>query len=293
MNSNRQLKKGVMSKAKSLFDQGQLGAAIEELTREVKDNPSNTGLRTFLFELLCFAGDWDRAERQLDVIGHQNAQAKVGVEVYRNNIKAERDRRRLFCNGVQPSFLTEPPAYVDLLLAAINGLHDSSDNQTRRVLDRVEKERPPLAGKINDCQFQDFRDCDELTGPVLELILQGKYTWLPFEQLRRLEILTPRNLRDLLWANARIEATDGTVAEVFLPALYAGSSEHPNDDVKLGRRTEWKEVGDDLHLAAGSKLFMVDDEEKQIFETLTIEFGDVVPTYAAVEAVESAISVAS
>ena len=258
-----------MSQAKSLFDQGQLGLAIEELTREVKGNPSNIGLRTFLFELLCFAGDWNRAERHLDVIGHQNAQAKLGVEIYRNNIKAERDRRKLFDEGVAPHFLREPPAYVDTLLSAIEQLHAGNNDETQELLDRVEAERPQLFGRMNDSAFEDFRDCDDLTGPILELILHDKYTWLPFEQINRIEITKPQNLRDLLWTSARIEAADGTVAEAFLPTLYAGSSDYPNDDVKLGRRTEWNEK----NLTVGSRLFLVDDEAKQIFEAGTIEFS--------------------
>jgi type VI secretion system protein ImpE len=261
-----------MSQAKSLFDQGQLGPAIEELTREVKGNPSNIGLRTFLFELLCFAGDWDRAERQLDVIGHQSGPTKLGVEVYRNNIKAERDRRKLFDEGVAPHFLTEPPPYIDTLLSAVEQLRAGSDNEAQKFIERVETERPRLSGQVNDCAFADFRDCDDLTGPVLEVILHDKYTWLPFEQINRVEIAAPRNLRDLLWTSTRIGATDGTVAEAFLPAVYAGSSKYPNDDVKLGRRTEWKQCGHDLNVAVGSRLFLVDDEEKQIFEASTIEF---------------------
>ena len=257
-----------MSQAKSLLDQGQLGPAIEDLTREVKGKPSNIGLRTFLFELLCFAGDWNRAERQLDVIGHQNAQARLSVEVYRNNIKAERDRRKLFDEGVAPHFLTEPPAYIDSLLSAIEQLQAGNSDEAQELFKRVEAERPRLSGKANDYAFEDFRDCDDLTGPVLELILHDKYTWLPFEQINSIEIVAPRNLRDLIWTNARIEAADGTVAEAFLPTLYAGSSDYPNDDVKLGRRTEWNEK----NLAVGSRLFLVDDEEKQIFETSSIQF---------------------
>jgi type VI secretion system protein ImpE len=102
-----------MSQAKTLFERGQLNEAIDELTREVKSSPGNTELRIFLFELLCFAGDWDRAERQLDVVGHQSTQAKVGVEVYRNNIRAERDRRRLFSDGVSlTSFWNHLPMWI-------------------------------------------------------------------------------------------------------------------------------------------------------------------------------------
>jgi type VI secretion system protein ImpE len=262
-----------MSQAKTLFERGQLNEAIDELTREVKSNPGNTELRIFLFELLCFAGDWDRAERQLDVVGHQSTQAKVGVEVYRNNIRAERDRRKLFSDGVSPHFLLEPPSYVDLLLTAVKVLNVDGGNQTRSTLDLVEEQRPPLTGKINEVQFEDFQDCDELTGPVLEIFVKDQYTWLPFEQIKQMEIAKPQNLRDLLWANARIETSDGTMAEVFLPALYAGSSEHPDDQVRLGRRTEWKQYRDDLILGAGSRLLLVDDEENQIFDTGTIVFN--------------------
>src|SRR4030095_4747104 len=102
-----------MSQAKLLFQQGRLNEAIDELTREVKAAPNDIASRTFLFELLCFAGEWDRAERQLEVIGHQDSQTKMAVDVYQNNIKATRERNKLFTDGLAPHFITEPPSYVD------------------------------------------------------------------------------------------------------------------------------------------------------------------------------------
>ena len=45
--------------AKQLLDEGRLGPAIDQLGQEVKAQPSDPRLRTSLFELLCFAGDWD------------------------------------------------------------------------------------------------------------------------------------------------------------------------------------------------------------------------------------------
>jgi type VI secretion system protein ImpE len=263
----------VMTRAKALFDAGQLDAAIEEVSREVKAAPTDTSRRTFLFELLCFAGEWERAEKQLAAIGHQDVKAEIGVQVYRNNIKAERDRRRLFSDGLQPHFLTEPPAYTDLHLAAINRLREGNTAEARESLDRAEEERPALAGTFNGKRFEDFRDWDDLVGPVLELIINGQYTWLPFEQIGRIEISAPTQARDLVWASARIQATDGTVGEVSVPALYAGSSEHPNDQVRLGRMTDWKRLSDDLSLAVGLRLFLVDGEDKPLFEARSVEFG--------------------
>src|SRR5947209_9402883 len=137
-----------MPQAKELFEAAKLRDAIEQLISEVKANPTDASRRTFLFELLCFAGEWDRAEKQLDVIGHQSTQAELGVMVYRANIKAERERRRLFEEGVQPHFLKEPPAYVDMHVAAINQMREGKLSEARATLDRAEEERPAISGKI-------------------------------------------------------------------------------------------------------------------------------------------------
>ena len=70
--------------AEELLKAGHLSAAVEQLNQEVRSRPTDIQRRTFLFELLCFAGDYQRAERQLDVLGHQSATAEIGVQVYRH-----------------------------------------------------------------------------------------------------------------------------------------------------------------------------------------------------------------
>lgn len=261
-----------MTQAKALFDAGQLEAAIGEITREVKAHPTDASRRTFLFELLCFAGEWDRAEKQLDALGHQDVKAEIGVQVYRNNIKAERERRRLFSDGLQPHFLLEPPAYIDWHLVAINRLREGKIAEAREALDRAEEARPAIPGTLNGKRFEDLRDWDDLVGPVLELIIRDQYTWLPLEQVRHIEIGAPKQARDLVWACARIQTSDGTVGEVYVPALYAGSSEHSSDQVRLGRMTDWKRLSDDLSVAVGLRLFLVDGEDRPLFDARSVEF---------------------
>jgi len=264
-----------MTQAKELFQAGKLQEAIDELVKEVKANPSDTGRRTFLFELSCFAGDWDRAERQLDVIGHQSAEAELGVMIFRSNIKAEQERRRLFVDGVQPHFLNEPPAYIDLFIAAINQMRQGQAAEARATLDKAEEERPAISGRCGDKSFEDFRDYDDFVAPVLELIVKERYAWLPFEQIKRLEISPPKELRDLLWASARVEAVDGTIGEVYVPVLYTGSSDYRDDAVRLGRVTDWNQVGEDVYRAVGLRLFVADGKEKSLFETGAVDFNPV------------------
>jgi type VI secretion system protein ImpE len=260
-------------KAKELLDAGHLLAAIEQLNQEVRSHPTDSRLRTFLFELLCFAGDYERAERQLEVIGQQSAPAEVGVQVYRNILTAEQTRRRLFLDGLRPNFLFDPPAYTHLHLEAVNRLRERRPAEAKALLERSEGARPLLEGRLEDHVFGDFCDADDLLGPFLEVIVNGNYAWLPFEHVSHLTISPPRRLRDLLWIPAILESHLGAVGEVFLPVLYVGSSEHGNDHVRLGRMTDWKAVGEGLALGVGQRLFLVDGVERPMLEVREVAFG--------------------
>lgn len=261
-----------MNEAKDLFAAGHINEAIEQLLREVKANPSDVSARTFLFELSCLVGDWERAERQLDVLGHQSTKAQLGVMVYRANINAERERQRVFTEGVQPHFLREPPPYIDLHVDALRQLNNGNLAEARALLDRAEEERPAIAGKLNGKEFEDFRDYDDFVAPVLELIVKDKYVWLPLEQIKSIQISPPRQLRDMIWAGARVVAADGTVGDVYMPTLYAGTTSAENDQARLGRMTDWKTFNDDLSMAQGLRLFLLDGEDKTLFEISPIEF---------------------
>jgi type VI secretion system protein ImpE len=261
-----------MTTGKELFDAGCLQEAIGEATDRVKTSPNDTQQRIFLFELLLFAGDWDRAERQADVIAHQSMEAGLGVQVYRNNIKSERDRSRLFRDGLRPHFISDPPAYVELHLSAINRLREGDIGEARETLDRAEEDRPAVRGAFNGQSFTDFRDYNDVVGPVLEAIVQDQYTWIPFEQIRSLEIDAPRQLRDLVWAPARIETISGTGGEIYIHTLYEGSGRNPGDLVRLGRMTDWADAGGGLYLGSGLRLFLIDSEDRALLDARTIEF---------------------
>jgi type VI secretion system protein ImpE len=259
-------------KAKELLQTGQLSAAIAQLNQEVRSHPTDSQLRTFLFELLCFAGDFTRAERQLDVIAQQEATTEVGVQVYHNVLEAERARQRLFSEGLGPNFLFDPPSYVHLHLEAVNRLREANYIEVGALLEESASSRSHFKGKLDGDPFQDFRDGDDLLAPVLEVIVRNTYIWLPFEQIKRLAISTPKRLRDLLWIPATLESHLGPVGEVFLPVLYAGSSEHADDQVKLGRMTDWRDVTDELALGVGQHLFFIDGQDRGILEVRDLAF---------------------
>jgi type VI secretion system protein ImpE len=269
-----------MTSAKELFEAGRLQAAIEEVTRGVKANPTDLSRRAFLFELLCFAGEWDRAEKQLDVIGQQDAQSDIGARIYRQNIASERKREQTLNGKGFPKFILEPPSYVALQLKALGQIGTGDFSEARASLDRAAEESPALNGTLDGEPFQNFRDADDLINSVMEVFLQGEYVWLPFEQIRGVEIFPPTHLRDLIWARARIQTVDDAGAfagEVFIPALYANSHQQENDQARLGRMTDWRPLGDEIYTGVGQRLFLIGAEDKAMLEIRAIDFESPAP----------------
>jgi len=262
-----------MNDAKLQLDNGNLSAAIESAINLVKTNPTNEAARIFLFELSCFAGDWERAERQLDVIGRQDTNAMIGSKIYQGNFAAERDRMKYFSDGVAPEFMSPKPAYLDTLMAANNRVREGNVAEARELLDEVEESRPAFKVSINGEGFSDFRDYNDLTMCVFEVLLRGSYLWLPFEQVQKIELYKPKTLRDLFWVHANVEMVNGTTGEMFLPALYSGTWKSSNDQVRLGRMTDWRELGPDTYAGEGMRIFWMDGRDKSILDIETLEFN--------------------
>ncbi|MEW5979695.1 MAG: type VI secretion system accessory protein TagJ [Acidobacteriota bacterium] len=270
-----------MSRTKDLLASGNLSGALQSATEEVKSHPTDSTARTILFEILCFSGELDRALKQLDVIEQQRDKPDLGVQVYRHCLQAEKERWAVFAEGREPHFLSEPPSYVDLHVKALALMREGKHREVREILDRAEEERPAVSGSFNGTAFSDFRDYDDFTAPVLELVVHDKYTWLPFEQIRQLEVSPPKQLRDLLWTSARLITSNGVEGEVMIPALYAPTRLHTSDSVRLGRMTDWNQIGEELCQAVGLRLFLVDDQDRSLFEAQTVEFQPTAASEAA------------
>src|SRR5262245_25369353 len=112
--------------ADDLFKAGKLQAAIDAQVQDVKAKPADHGRRLFLFELLAFAGELDRARRQIEAVHYDQMELDAAVQGYRKLLDAEQLRRRLFADGLQPSFLAEPPAHVRQRLEAVNRLREGN-----------------------------------------------------------------------------------------------------------------------------------------------------------------------
>ena len=150
-------------------------------------------------------------------------------------------------------------------LEAVSSLRNKQPAEARELLERANA-TPPIKGDLNNTPFSLLRDADDLFGTVLEVMAQGHYYWVPMEQLETLTIKAPQFPRDLLWLPAHLSLRDGAAGPVFLPALYPGSHEHGDDQVKLGRLTDWKSTDSGPTLGVGLHTYLVDDDGRTLLE---------------------------
>jgi type VI secretion system protein ImpE len=252
--------------ASDLFKAGKLQDAIDAQLKEVKSAPADHGKRLFLFELLCFAGDLERARRQIDAVNYGEMERDTAVLAYCKILDAEQARRRLFSEGLSPQFLATPPEHVHLRLEAVNRLREGRPVEAAEALARAAATTPTVVGQLNGKAFGSLRDADDLLAGILEVFSQGNYFWLPLEQIDTLSVNAPKYPRDLLWAPAHLEVRDDPAGDVFLPALYPGTHEHSDEHIKLGRSTDWRNVEGGPVLGVGLRTFLVDDDALTLLE---------------------------
>jgi type VI secretion system protein ImpE len=229
--------------AKQLFDAGEVCEAEKNLSSYLRDHPADTNQRTFLFELLCFSGQYDRAEKQLGVLAKGNNETELAAVLYYSALHAERTRHELF----QTQKFPKTPA------------------------------APAPAGKLNGKPFQSIRDADPAIGQRLEVFAAGAYLWIPFEHIASVEMEAPRRLRDTLWKPALVRtgpSFKGTeLGEVLIPVVYPFSWKNSDQAVWLGRSTEWVADDEGHEFPSGQKVFDVDGEEFPLLELRTLEFN--------------------
>jgi type VI secretion system protein ImpE len=229
--------------AHDLWKEGRLDDAIEAQTAEVKSNPTDSERRYFLFALLCFTGDLERAARQLDAVGIQDEKLQAGALIYRNLLASEAERRRVYSGATDPLLPGNPPESLTLRVEAIQAAGLSDWEWAGRTLHRAAEKVSLVSGTCDGEKFDRLEDTDEFLGPVFEIFAGGRFLLMPFERIRTLEISEPKHVLDLLWVPAHLEDTEGNVADVHLPVLYQGSNEDERDSIRLGRETEWFDSG--------------------------------------------------
>lgn len=246
--------------ASELFRAGQLKSAIDAQIQRVKSAPTDQGARLFLFDLLLFTGDYDRAKKHLDLLTYDQPQSMAAIECYQLALQAEKKRQAVFAGQAKPLFLGPIP---DHAVGRLQALHLYAQQQLAEGNDTLAKATdltPVVSGNLNGEPIVGLRDGDDLLGPILEVIVRDEYCWIPLEQIAQLDMVLPKTPRDIVWRPARISLKEQNEIQVLVNGIYAGSSASDDESVKLGRVADL--IGDDGSplRGIGGRLFLAGEQ---------------------------------
>jgi len=253
--------------------------ALKALQQKVRSNAADARLRTFLFQLLAVLGQWERAADQLKVCGELDAGTLAMVNTYRPALQCEAVREAVFAGRTLPHVFGPPTEWVALLAQALeleaDGQAAAAAAQRAAALEKAEAR----GGSLDDQAFEWVADADSRLGPVLEVIINGRYGWLPMAHVAELNIEPVADLRDLVWAPAHLKFANGGETVALLPARYAGTPLAEGGPLAMSRQTEWIPLGagqpgehGPQYRGIGQRVLATDAAERGLLEVRRLVF---------------------
>lgn len=220
-----------------------LAETLTRLESDIKARPTDADLRAAFVQLLCLAGNWQRARTQLKSWLALKPQAKPAVTLLEQAIDGELERQQVMAGQAAPRMPEQAWPWLAHLVSALeaDSRGDLAAAQALReqALDAAAANPGQLRASDEDHAFDWLMDGDARLGPVCELIVNGHYFWAPFSAIAEIECLAPSGVVDLVWRHARVCLVDGTEQVCQIPARYPVSADTA-DRFLLGRETHWQ-----------------------------------------------------
>src|SRR6266702_1379685 len=257
---------GPVSAAEEKLRAGDLPACLLDLQAEVRRNPAEAKTRIFLAQLLMVLGEWDRALTQLNVIGEMDAGAIPMTRAYAAAIQCEQLRTSILKGERSPLIFGDPEPWLALMVQGLAALAAGRTEQADTIRAEAFDAAPATAGTLNGHAFEWIADADSRLGPVLEVLLNGAYYWVPFHRIAAIEFEAPADLRDLVWLPAQFTWANGGEAVGFIPTRYPGTETSAESALQLARKTEWASIGSEAFAGRGQRVLATSADEVPLLE---------------------------
>jgi type VI secretion system protein ImpE len=250
---------------------GKIDEALAAVKDEVRKHPSDANQRVLLFQLLLITGQWDKALTQLNVASDLDARNLLMAQVCRLALMCESLREEVFSGRTTPMVLGQPPEWLGQLIQALQLDSQGKADEAQRLRDSAFESAPATSGSINGEKFAWLADSDPRLGPVLEAMVDGKYYWIPFNNIRKIQIEKPADLRDLVWISAEFTWSNEGKAVGLIPVRYPGSEKQSDSAIRMARKTQWSTEGP-IAAGLGQREFATDQSQYALLETREIQF---------------------
>jgi type VI secretion system protein ImpE len=256
--------------AEETLRDGDIATALKLLQDKVRAAPADAKPRIFLFQLLAVMGQWERALSQLDVAATLDPSALAMAQTYREALRCELLRAEVFAGKRSPMVFGEPEQWLALLIESLLLTARAQAAQAQTLRDDAFEAAPGSPGTLDGVAFEWIADADMRLGPILEAIVNGRYYWIPFSRLSRIDIEEPADLRDVVWMPAHFEFTNGGEAVGLIPSRYPGSETSTDGAICLARKTVWEEMSPGVFHGFGQRVLTTEAGEHPLMDVRKI-----------------------
>ncbi|MCL2894496.1 type VI secretion system accessory protein TagJ [Brenneria tiliae] len=240
-----------------------LADTLTRLENDIKSQPADADLRAAFVQLLCLAGNWGRALIQLKSWLALKPQAKPTITLLEQAITGEQRRSEVIAGRARPNMPDTQWPWLAPLLDALSA-RDAEAAGALRAAAFEQADLNPGAVRSQDGahRFDWLMDGDARLGPVCEIIVNGRYFWLPFSAIAEMRFQAPASVTDLVWRHTSVRLVDGTEQVCQIPARYP-LTEDAEERFLLARATEWQTINGagEQYLGLGQKVWLNDSDE--------------------------------
>lgn len=275
--------------AEELIKQGNPREALAALNQAIRSKPDDSRLRVFLAQLRAVLGDYEKALEQLQVAAQLDAKNLLMAQVVRQAIICEKLRQEVFAGERTPMIVGESGEWVGMLVQALQ--HSARGNTAAggELRARALEAAPATGGTIEfdtadgntKHEFEWLADADSRLGPMLEVIVDGRYYWAPFERIKEIKIEKPADLRDVVWMPVTLTWSTAASTVAFIPTRYAGTERAQDGSLLMARATEWTELEAGAYSGIGGRLLASDQGEYPILTVRKLTLNVAAPPATA------------
>lgn len=236
-------------------------AALPDAIEAVRRAPANGDARLTLAQIFTLLGEWERARAQWEFVAEFAPPLIPLAAACSALVRAESIRAEVWAGRRLPSLLGQPEPWMGGLLQALSMTARGEMEAAGRLRRASLEAAPAVAGSLNGQAFTWIADADSIIGPMLEIVVEGRYLWAPFTRIRSLEMDPPTRVRDLIWTDVRFTWITGGSSVGYVPVRYEGTERAGEDALLLARRTEWQNLGADTWRGRGQRMLCTDQGE--------------------------------
>jgi type VI secretion system protein ImpE len=241
-----------------------------DLVAKIRTQPDSLPLRVHLAQLSMLTGNWTRAVAQLQTAATLAASAIPMAQMYREAIRCELQREKIFAGELPPQTIGEPEPWFATLTQSLAS-RGKDDALADELMQQAFEAAPATSFVLDDTPVEWLADADSRLGPVCEIILKGQYYWLPFDHIQKLEFEAPSDLRDLVWLPGRLTLRNGGQHVVLVPSRYPRSYGQADERLVLASLTTWQPIGEDAYAGLGQRSWVSNVDDHAFLSVRSLE----------------------